>query len=150
MRNLCGLMVAGALAISMVNISPAAAATEFGDNCVANEGVDKSEVTGFGQTAPGNPLPLTAPTSGVITEWKTSQAAFPAAVPQALTVARLNGPLAFIVGLDGEIVNPGANSFDARIPVAAAGAAGLDHPTCSGGAHASLRAPGCVRYAPVD
>lgn len=120
--SVAGMVAAGALLLA----APALAATEFGDNCVANEA--EEDITVFEFSAPGNPLPTAAPVSGVITKWKTSVVSeAPPGIPTSLKVLRLNSgaKTAFVVGESFGSVNPGSNTFSARIPVQAGDRLGL-------------------------
>jgi hypothetical protein len=116
-------------AIAAVGAPTAAAATEFGDSCVANR---SSSVPGpatlFALTATGDPLPLTAPSSGVITKWKLNLVSEAAGfqIPQTLKVLRPNGPKSVqVIGESAQNVTGGSNSFDTRIPVQAGDRLGL-------------------------
>lgn len=107
----------------------ASAATEFGDSCVADESSHVSfAATVFALTATGDPLPLTAPSSGVVTKWKLNLLAEAAGlqIPQTLKVLRSNGPESVqVVGESAQSVTGGSNSFDTRIPVQAGDRLGL-------------------------
>lgn len=120
--------VLGAVAAIVAIAAPtAAAATEFGDNCIANE-TTSVEVPAslFALTAAGDPLPLVAPSSGVITQWKSSQAVVPVPIAQTLEVLRTAGPPTVqVVGESAQLVGPGSNSFNTRIPVQAGDRLGL-------------------------
>ncbi|HEX8689571.1 MAG TPA: hypothetical protein VF729_04940 [Solirubrobacterales bacterium] len=112
------LALAALFALAAFGPTSASAATEFGDNCVANASTVESPVTLFGFGAPGNPLPATAPTAGILTKWKINSA-IGTAFPHALKVLRPNGfKTVLIVGEATGNVNAGTNTFDARIPVA--------------------------------
>jgi hypothetical protein len=108
-------------AISAIVVPGAAAATEFGDNCVANRASSPpSPATLFALTGNGDPLPLTAPSAGVITKWKLNLVSEAAGsqIPQTLKVLRPSGPKSVqIVGDSAQSVTGGSNSFDTRIPV---------------------------------
>jgi hypothetical protein len=128
MRLRLGLTVAGVLAASLIAPAGAAAATEFGDNCVADTPTPGKQPTVFELSAPTSGLPSAAPTSGVITKWKL--ALTPEAVvtiPQGLRVLRLNtaAKSAQIVGEASGNVVAGSNTFDARVPVQAGDRLGL-------------------------
>ncbi len=126
-------LVAGALvAVAAIGAASASAATEFGDNCVANtSGKATVPTTLFALTAAGDPLPLTAPSAGVITKWKfnvVSEAAG-ATFPQTLKVLHQTGPSVQVVGESAQNVTGGPNSFDTRIPVQAGDRLALFAPT---------------------
>jgi hypothetical protein len=99
---------------------------------VANK-TAKNEVpaTLFALTATGDPLPLTAPSSGVITKWKLNLVPEAAGVqiPETLKVLRTNGPKSVqVIGESAQSVTGGANSFATRIPVQAGDRLGLFAP----------------------
>jgi hypothetical protein len=128
-----GLVLGVITAIAAIFVPTAAAATEFGDNCIANEEVGAEvPVSLFALTAAGDPLPLVAPSTGVITQWKISQAVTPAPVTQTLEVLRTFGPPSVqVLGESVQIVGPGTNSFNTRIPVHAGDRLGLGAPANS-------------------
>jgi hypothetical protein len=124
MNKRCIAFVATVLTgISLIGPPAASAATEFGDNCVANtSGKAAVPTTLFALTAAGNPLSLTAPSAGVITKWKFNLApeATGITIPQTLKVLRQTGPLSVqVIGESTQNVTGGANSSDTRIPVQA-------------------------------
>jgi hypothetical protein len=108
--------------VGSVLVAPAAtAATEFGDNCTGNKASSET-VTLFDVTAPGNPLPLAAPTSGVLTAWTVrvvSEAT--SSFPETLQVLRLNtgAKTAQVIGESPVSVSGGSNVIPARIPIQA-------------------------------
>jgi hypothetical protein len=109
--------------MSAIGAASASAATEFGDNCVANtSGKASVPTTLFALTAAGDPLPLTAPSAGVITKWKFNLVSEAVGVtfPQTLKVLRQTAPLNVqVLGESTGNVTGGSNSFDTRIPVQA-------------------------------
>jgi hypothetical protein len=119
------------LAASLVGVSGAAAAVEFGDNCRGNS-VAPPEDPGYTLTtlsSPG-PLPLTAPSAGVITKIKTltdpEELGFPFAVPTSIKVLRSAGGLNYTVTAAATIgITAGANQTDVRLPVQAGDRLGL-------------------------
>lgn len=116
--------IAATLAVSLLGASAASAATEFGDPCVATQGTSTAELTLFEVSTTASPLPLTAPTAGVITSWKLNLAAseaIPAIIPQTLKVLRVNTSShnAQVVGEASGLVGSGGNTIPARIPVQA-------------------------------
>ena len=115
------LFVLGAIAaVAMVGAPTAAAATEFGDNCIGNVLTESTPVTVFDISAPGNPLPVTAPSGGVITKWRVNLVPAPVSFPQTLAVLRQNGVNTVqTVGEATGTISGGSNSFDARIPAQA-------------------------------
>jgi hypothetical protein len=72
MKKRLSLALAIAVVVgAFVGVSSASAATEFGSSCTGNDG--GSELVLISTKHSGsNPLPVTAPISGVITEWKTN------------------------------------------------------------------------------
>jgi hypothetical protein len=126
MRKLIGPVAVALPAISALGASSASAATEFGDNCVADELVE-SPITIFEITGAGNPLPTAAPSAGVITKWKVNLIPTPVTVPQTLKVLRVNSGAKSVqvVGEASANIVGGSNSFDTRIPVQAGDRLGL-------------------------
>jgi hypothetical protein len=122
-RKIMGTAVA-LLAIAALGAPSASAATEFGDTCVGNESTEEP-ATLFALSAAGNPLPLTAPTSGVITKWKVNSA-LPIPILAKLKVLRTNSAsTVLILGEAPGTVIPGANAFDARVSVQAGDRVGI-------------------------
>ncbi len=120
------LAVAALVALAVFGPTGASAATEFGDNCVANEATESIPLTLFALSAIGNPLPLTAPSAGVITKWKSSLIPVPVTVPQTLKVLRQTGPNTVqVIGESSGNIVGGLNTFDTRIPVQAGDHLGL-------------------------
>lgn len=122
MRNRFTLAVGVIAVIAAVAPTSALAATEFGSNCSANGG--EPELTFFDLShSSAEPLPVTAPTSGVITQGKTSiNLPFPiGALSVTLQVFRSAGANQFtLVGQSSPAaVSPGANTFATRVPVQA-------------------------------
>jgi hypothetical protein len=115
-------VLAAALALA---VPSAMGATEFGDACVANE-ISSEPITVFGISAPGNPLPMTAPTSGVITKWEVNLVPAPVSFPHTLKVLRPTGPKTVqIVGEASQNIGPGLNTAEVRIPVQAGDRLGI-------------------------
>jgi hypothetical protein len=112
------ILVAIMVAVAAVGPTSASAATEFGDSCVAD--APYSPVALFEYSAPGNPLPTAAPSSGVITKWKVNLTTAAPEIPTGLKVVRQVGPESLlIVGDSTGTIRGGASSFDIRIPVQA-------------------------------
>jgi hypothetical protein len=147
-------LVAPLAVCGLVGVSQASAATEFGSGCGATGFFGGSEIsTGHGA---GSPLPVAAPTSGVITEWKVnvgllgfeSEEGFEAEeVPKGfytqLFVVRPASENQFnIVGKSesGLLSVNTVNNFPARIPVQAGDLLGLS----------GSYAPYCRTNDPVD
>lgn len=118
MKKKCLVSVLGVLiALSAAMAPGAAASTVFGNNCTGNGITEGEPLTFFSFTAFGDPLPLAAPSSGVITKWSVNSQ-IPAAFHQTLKVVRQNGPKTVqIVGEALGTVSFGTNNFETRIPV---------------------------------
>jgi hypothetical protein len=120
--------VSAVLAASLLGASGARASTEFGSNCTATVALPGASAW---QTAAGptNPLPLLAPTSGVITKWKTTiESKLPGSIPQQLLVLRpVGGPKQVKVIAVSSVANviAGANSVETRLPIQAGDLLGL-------------------------
>jgi hypothetical protein len=126
MRRIC-IVLAIVLGVCAAAAPAASAATEFGDGCTANEASSGEEVTLFEISAPGNPLPVVAPVSGVLTQWKISLITAPISVSTTMQVYRLNPTtktLSVIGESTGQVV-PGLNTFSTRIPIQAGDRIGL-------------------------
>jgi hypothetical protein len=116
----------GVLMVTAAFGAPAAmGASEFGDTCLGNDAAGTS-VTVFEVSGP-SPLPLAAPSSGVITKWKSNLIPVPTGIPQTLKVLRLDSSAktALVTGEDSRTIVGGANSFDVRLPVQAGDRIGL-------------------------
>jgi hypothetical protein len=129
------ILVSAAATASLSFGPPASAATEVGNDCPATKGIAGVAFVQL-TAAPSNPLPLTAPTDGVVTKWKVTRA-FSVLEPfeVKLKVFRATAiPNQFeVAGESGiEVVEEGPNAFDARIPVKAGDRFGLFGETPSG------------------
>src|ERR1700759_2642479 len=72
MKKRLSVVVATAVAaMGLVAANSASAATVFGSGCTANQITDGAIWVSTGH-APASPLPVTAPISGVITEWRVN------------------------------------------------------------------------------
>ncbi|MGC1166027.1 MAG: hypothetical protein WA862_07960 [Solirubrobacterales bacterium] len=116
--KLIGLVAAVLTMVSLIGASVASAATEFGDNCTATAVATESEPTTlFDLAASGNPLPVVAPSAGIITKWKINSGPSPISA-QTLKVLRPNGVKTVqTVGEATQTPSAGQNTFDTRIPV---------------------------------
>lgn len=125
MRKLFGAFAFTAIAVlSLVGTGTASAATEFGNNCPGNE-VTEAPNTYFALSAVGDPLPLAAPSAGVITQWKINSQ-IPFTFQQTLKVVRPTGPQSvMIVGEAPGTVSGGTSTFSTRIPIQAGDLLGL-------------------------
>jgi len=107
---------------AMILAPSASAAVEFGSNCTATGGEDELTFVDVSHSAT-EPLPVTAPVSGVITQGKTSIGLpIPAGLLSVtLKVFRPAGPNQFtLIGQASPApVSPGGNSFAVRVPVQA-------------------------------
>lgn len=123
MRRIASVAVA-VIAVCGGSAASASAATEFGDNCVANQVIVPEEsstgaATFVALTAAGDPLALVAPSGGVITEWKVNSA-LPGSATEVLKVLQPTGGLGVrVVGESTGIVGKGSFTFPARIPIQA-------------------------------
>ncbi len=122
MRAKALTLIACALAVvSIGNAASASAASEFGDNCTGNKAASET-VTLFDATAPGNPLPIAAPASGVLTAWTVRVVAeATSSFPETLQVVRLNtgAKTSQVIGESPVSVSGGSNVIPARIPIQA-------------------------------
>jgi hypothetical protein len=124
MRRRSFLAAVGLAVTAALMFSPSAfAATEFGDNCVANEAETIPNTVMFWQfAAPGDPLPSAAPTAGVITKWKVNLiTGVPFGIPVQMRVVRLNegSKSATVISEASGEVHSGSNTFETRMPVQA-------------------------------
>jgi hypothetical protein len=122
-------LVAMASLMALVGTSSAAAATEFGSSCSATGTFAGGEISLTHGTT--SPLPATAPSSGVITEWKVNVGSFPFEEPEDLASVGQNlyeqlyvmkplDPRHYVVASKSESERPGigtTTSFLTRIPV---------------------------------
>ncbi len=110
-------VASGATLIALAVAQPAAAATEFGDNCDGNAPVPTYTLTTL--STPDATLPLTAPTSGVLTKVKVKvTAALPFSIPEQIKVLRSTGGNNYTVTKQATIqVTAGENVADVRIPI---------------------------------
>lgn len=146
MRRL--LILLSSLALSAASLfvpSPAsAAAGDFGHPCVAS--VANPDVTYIFMTgAPTNPVPATAPLTGVITKATFSMPGVPTPYPQKLKVLRGTGvakEYTVIAESPPIPVGAGVNTYNTRVPAAAGDILGL-----SGGAVGTLA---CSTGNPAD
>lgn len=119
-------------ATAFVAVSPASAATVFGSGCAANQIKEGAIWVSTGH-APTSPLPVTAPISGVITEWTVNTdlvvesegklaGEFPRILQQRLLVLHAESPESFkVVGeaTGGSLALQGSDTYDARVPIQA-------------------------------
>jgi len=125
MRKLIGPVAAIMLAISALGAPSASAATEFGDGCIGSTVTSMPSVTLFDIAVPANPLPIVAPTAGIITSWKVTSAS-PLSIPQNFRLIRDAGPKTVqVIAESAGTLATGANTFNVRIPVQAGDRAAL-------------------------
>jgi hypothetical protein len=118
-------------ATALVGANSASAATVFGSGCTANQITDGAIWVSTGH-APTNPLAVTAPISGVITEWTVNTniviesegklaGEFPRVLQQRLLVLRPEGEGFKVIGesAGGPLNLKGSNTYSARVPVVA-------------------------------
>jgi hypothetical protein len=125
-KRFVAVLIAAVTSLACFGTASAVAATEFGDPCIATSGTSTTEYTLFGVSAISSPLPLAAPSAGVITGWKLNlitppEEPIPAIIPQTLKAVRVNGAThtAQVVGEASGMVGSGANTIPARIPIQA-------------------------------
>jgi hypothetical protein len=140
MKKRVSLLVAAVFAVSaFASVSQASAATEFGSACTGTAGESVASSVSISHGA-GSPLPVAAPVSGVITEWRTTVQLGEGPVPpeaqellgplyrQGLQVYRPAGGDSYtLVGesLGGPLNLSGTSSYPARVPVQAGDHLGL-------------------------
>lgn len=120
MRARFAVAAAGlALLLALIAAPAAVAAVEVGDECAGNTASEPFTLVPESHV-PDGPLPLPAPSGGVVTSWKVNSA-YPSPVPEVMGAFRLVGPGKFqVVGESvEETVNPGLNVFPARVPAQA-------------------------------
>jgi hypothetical protein len=115
-----GLPVAASLVISILGAASASAATEFGDTCAGNA-IAPGDYTLTTLSAPGGPLPLTAPSAGVITQVKVRlEPGLPFAIPTTVKALHSAGGNSFtVVGQATVQASGGLSTAAAKIPVQA-------------------------------
>ncbi|MBS1846028.1 MAG: hypothetical protein JST53_16555 [Actinobacteria bacterium] len=130
-KRLSAVVAAAVAATALVGANSASAATVFGSGCTANQITDGAIWVSTGH-APANTLPVTAPISGVITEWTVNTniavesegklvGEFPRVLQQRLLVLRAEGELFKVIGeaAGGPLNLKGSNTYKARVPVQA-------------------------------
>jgi hypothetical protein len=126
MRSLRAVALVGTvLVLALVAAPGASAATEVGDECTANEAAAQFTLVPEAHV-PSGPLPLAAPSAGVVTAWKV-KSEYPDPVPEVMAAFRPAGTGKFqVVGESNEeSAGPGLNVFPTRIPVQAGDRLGL-------------------------
>lgn len=128
-KRLCAALAVVLVLGSVAGVGSASAASEFGSGCAADNFAPLQSLVSVAH-GPTSPLPVAAPSAGVITEWKLNvdlaeltpeeREAFGSAVSQQLVVLRPAGQDRYaVVGKAeaGPLVLDGINSFPAQIPV---------------------------------
>ncbi len=128
MKKRLSIALAAAIAVSAVfGAGSAPAATLFGSACAANKVAESPGAVWISTAHPEGAFPVTAPISGVITEWlvtanleSAGEPELPRMFQQRLVVARPEGPKAFkVVGeaAGGALNLKGSSSYLTRLPV---------------------------------
>ncbi|HEY5943510.1 MAG TPA: hypothetical protein VIT89_11715 [Solirubrobacterales bacterium] len=120
--KLISAAISAALAISLLGVAGASAATQAGNNCTVNSA--EKDITLYGlANAPGNPLSATIPVSGVITKWtfNAPPELEPGFFNQTLKILRRVGGNQFqVIGESASSpLSGGLNTFSTRVPVLA-------------------------------
>jgi hypothetical protein len=125
MRRQAGAAIA-VIVVTLLCASNAGAATEVGNDCVAESSA--KNLTLVALSRPGNPFPLAVPRAGVVTRWKLQAEPAGDLLPQRLLVLRAAGKGSDFLAVDEsetELVEAGVNEFATRIPVRAGDRFGL-------------------------
>jgi hypothetical protein len=128
-KRLCTVLAVTLVASAFAGVASASAATEFGSGCAANSFAPLQSLVSVAH-GPTSPLPVAAPSAGVITEWKLNvemseltpeeRAELANSVAQALLVLRPAGPDHYtVVGRSeaGPLDLGGTSTYPADIPV---------------------------------
>jgi hypothetical protein len=129
MKRLAAALAIALAATTFVGVGPASAATLFGSDCTATN-IEQGAIW-ISTAHPEGKFPVTAPTSGVLTEWLVNTdikvesegklaGEFPRIFQQRLIVVRAEGPEVFkVVGeaLGGALNLHGTNAYLARVPI---------------------------------
>jgi hypothetical protein len=136
-KRLSAALVLAVAVSALVGAGPASAATVFGSGCAANDSQEGAVWVSTGH-AIGTPLPVTAPTSGVLTEWEVNsnyEAKFEGLL--AGEFSRIYQPRLVILGAEGgafKVVGEasggslnlkGSNTYLSRLPIQAGDYLGL-------------------------
>lgn len=113
-----GVIIAAAMAVSLLGASSASAATAVGSNCVG----DRAEVpasTLVQLASPTSPSSASVPVAGVITKWGVNVIPYPGGISEKLKVLRPAGGNNFTTVGESTMqpIVSGQNTFDTRIPV---------------------------------
>jgi hypothetical protein len=122
MRALRGIGVVGVLlAVALMNVSPASAATEVGNTCTADIGHENATELQLAK-APGDTAPITVPAAGVVTAWTTRLVSTETVTLQRMRVFRATGnsnEFTNVAETPYEVVSQGVHTFETRISVQA-------------------------------
>jgi len=130
-KRLSAALVLATAVCALVGAGPASAATVFGSGCTATQITDGAIWVSTGH-APANPLPVTSPISGVVTEWAINTniviesegklaGELPRVLQQRLLVLRAEGESFKVIGeaSGGPLSLSGSNTYNARVPIQA-------------------------------
>jgi hypothetical protein len=121
------LTLGAALVLGVPGSAQADPPNDFGNSCTAVAGPTNVTAVMTSKGA-GNPLPITAPSTGVITKARFAFPAFPGTVPMIVKVLRSAGAAnQFTVVAQSEPVNvsTGVNTLPVRVPVTAGDLLGM-------------------------
>jgi len=125
------LAVLSSAAVLAVPEAAFAAGTQVGNACVASSPAANVTVVMTGRSV-SNPLPVAAPTSGVVTQAAiTLPGGVPGTYPTKLKIVRANAaPDTFTVQAESGLLNAagGTQTFDVRLPIATGDLLGLGGP----------------------
>ncbi len=111
-KRLSAALALTAVATALVGAASATAATEFGSGCTANKSTQGAIWVSTGHST-ASPLPVTAPISGVITEWKVnSDQEATAEGDLAGEFARIFQPRLLVLKAEGPSTPQGPESFN--------------------------------------
>ena len=103
-----------------------AASTEIGNGCVANNSAEDATVVMTGRSA-GNPLPIAAPASGVVTRVRVLLPAIEGTAPTVVKIMRpaAAGQYTVVARSEPVLVTSGASAFPVRLPIGGGDLLGL-------------------------
>jgi len=131
--------------VALTTATSAVAATEVGNDCLANGYASDFTLLQL-ESAAGSALPIKAPSSGVVTQWKV-KSGLSIVLAENLRVFRPTGnPNEFraVANSSSQPVAPGVNVFQARIPVLAGDRFGAFAASPSGALYCSPTNPADV------
>ena len=133
MRKGAGVIAAAALtSFALVGATSASASTEVGDDCQANDAAANHTFVPLSSTGT---LPISVPSSGVITRWRVSSAETGSFVERLLVLRPTGNANEFrVVGESAPAtILPGVNTVDTRIPTEAGDRLGVYGSTAGSG-----------------